>query len=79
MDRGRDASIVQQLKHAANLTAASTEVRSLLDDTFLRYFSSEAKSAITATILAHPPQAEVIPARTIAHEERRGWAAIIVI
>ncbi|MFZ0699270.1 MAG: hypothetical protein WAN74_03660 [Thermoplasmata archaeon] len=79
IDRGRDARIVEQLKQGKERPAISSEVRDLLDDTFLTHFSAEAKATITATILAHPPEATVIPARTITYEEGRGWVAIIFI
>ncbi|MGD0718067.1 MAG: hypothetical protein ABSA15_00580 [Thermoplasmata archaeon] len=79
IDRGRDAKLVQQLRQPENRPAAASEVRGLLDDTFLSYFSPDAKAKISETILANPPEADVIPSRTITWEEGRGWIAILGI
>lgn len=79
IDRGRDARIARQLGSAQESSAASSEVRDLLEETFLTYLSPQAKATITATILTHPPGADVIPSRTITYEEGRGWIAIVGI
>ncbi len=79
VDRGRDAKLVQQLRRPEDRPAAVSEVRGFLDDTFLSYFSSDAKAKITETILANPPDARAVPSRTITWEEGRGWITILGI